>query len=94
MLSEFKWQPYKVLQLEVKGVKLNHLIINLITRAINKIDQTGAITITAFDANLAHYKQYTSPMWATKKGNLDFGVYVKYMVRLQLLMSTFSFSSH
>ena len=80
MLGEYTWEPFEVLQPEVGEVKLNHLIINLLAGAINKIDQQGAITVSAFDSNLAHYEHYTAPMWATKKGTPNFSAYSKYVV--------------
>ena len=39
MLGEYTWEPFEVLQPKVGEVKLNHLIINLLAGAINKIDQ-------------------------------------------------------
>jgi hypothetical protein len=60
---------------------VNHLILNMLSQSITKIDATGAITVLAFDTSLAHTSStpfqpglqhlahqtllFTPPMWYT-----------------------------
>jgi hypothetical protein len=81
LLGVTEWDAFQVMKARWDDMELNHLILNALALLINKIDATGAITVSAFDAALAHYKQYTLPAWSTKSGTPNFSAYAHYMVR-------------
>jgi hypothetical protein len=80
LLGVMEWDAFQVVKARWDDRELNHLILNTLTLSINKIDATGAITVSAFDAMLVHYKQYTLPAWSTKSGTPNFSAYACYVV--------------
>ncbi|ELR24413.1 uncharacterized protein ACA1_056550 [Acanthamoeba castellanii str. Neff] len=80
MLGLKEWEQFQIVKLRWDNMDVNHLILNTLSQSINKINATGAITVSAFNTSLAHYKQYTLPAWATASGTPNFALYAAYVV--------------
>jgi hypothetical protein len=50
MLGVKDWEHFQIIKPRWDDMDVNHLILNALSQSINKIDATGAITISAFNA--------------------------------------------
>ncbi len=80
MLGVKDWEHFQIIKPRWDNMDVNHLILNVLSQSINKINTTGAITVLAFNTSLVHYKQYTLPAWATASGTPNFALYSAYVV--------------
>ena len=80
LLGIKEWDAYQIVKPRWDDMELNHLILTALALSINKIDATGAITVSAFNAALAHHCQYTLPAWSAKSGTPNFAAYACYVV--------------
>jgi hypothetical protein len=53
LLGIKEWDVFQVMKPRWDDMELNHLILNVLTLLINKIDATGAITMSAFYGTLS-----------------------------------------
>jgi hypothetical protein len=66
MLGLKEWEHFQIVKPRWDNMDVNHLILNVLSQSINKIDATGAITVSTFDTSLAvHPSSLGYSIWHT-----------------------------